>query len=130
MGVIDGRLAALGLTLPEPMKPPGSKRLAMVHALGDPGRITQRLRAVEYLPTAADFHDNAAVVNGFSDVIVELWAERTARPLDPGAGSSASQRPEHRRRNRGRRLTAAPAAGASRQGCRVRRSDKEARDGR
>jgi hypothetical protein len=57
--------------------------------LGDLDRVTQWLRAVGYVQTAPDFHDNAKVVNGFSDLIVELWGEdgRHARSA-PGQGPS------------------------------------------
>jgi enamine deaminase RidA (YjgF/YER057c/UK114 family) len=138
MGVIDSRLAELGLTLPEPMKPPGNFKLAEVHAgvcyvaghvpfdgstvlvegvvgrdltleegyeaarltalsilatlkqeLSDLDRVTRWLRAVGYVQTAPDFHDNAAVVNGFSDLIVELWGERGRHARSaPGQGPS------------------------------------------
>jgi hypothetical protein len=39
--------------------------------------------------TAPGFHDNARVVNGFSDLIVEIWGDagRHARSA-PGQGSS------------------------------------------
>jgi enamine deaminase RidA (YjgF/YER057c/UK114 family) len=58
-------------------------------ALGDLDRVTRWLRAVGYVQTAPDFHDNAKVVNGFSDLIVEIWGEagRHARSA-PGQGPS------------------------------------------
>jgi hypothetical protein len=128
----------LGLTLPEPMTPPGNFKLVNVyegvayiaghppisgteilvqgvvghdlsldegyaaarltalsilaslkHELGDLDRVTQWLRAVGYVQTAPGFHDNAKVVNGFSNLIVELWGEsgRHARSA-PGQGPS------------------------------------------
>ena len=57
--------------------------------LGDLDRVTRWLRAVGYVQSAPDFHDNAKVVNGFSDLIVELWGEdgRHARSA-PGQGPS------------------------------------------
>ena len=57
--------------------------------LGEIDRVTQWLRAVGYVQTAPDFHDNAKVLNGFSDLIVELWGEngRHARSA-PGQGPS------------------------------------------
>lgn len=57
--------------------------------LGDLDRITQWLRAVGYVHCAPGFDQNAAVVNGFSDLIVELWGEagRHARS-SPGQGPS------------------------------------------
>lgn len=138
MSRIEARLNQLGLTLPQPMKPPGNFELVTVHEgiafiaghtaidgtdvlvegvvgrdltvdegyeaarltglsilaslkqeLGDLDRVTRWLRAVGYVQTASDFHDNTAVVNGFSDLIVELWGEagRHARSA-PGQGPS------------------------------------------
>jgi enamine deaminase RidA (YjgF/YER057c/UK114 family) len=59
------------------------------HELGQLDRVRKWLRAVGYVHTAPDFHDNAKVVNGFSDLIVELWGEagRHARSA-PGQGPS------------------------------------------
>jgi enamine deaminase RidA (YjgF/YER057c/UK114 family) len=138
MGEIDDRLADLGVTLPEPMAPPGNFELVTVHAgiayvsghapidgsrvlvegtvggdltldegyraarltglsilaslkdtLGDLDRVPRWLRAVGYVHAAPGFHDNAKVVNGFSDLIVELWGDagRHARSA-PGQGPS------------------------------------------
>ena len=58
-------------------------------ALGDLDRVTSWLRAVGYVQSAPDFHDNAKVVNGFSDLIVEVWGDagRHARSA-PGQGPS------------------------------------------
>lgn len=58
-------------------------------ALGDLDRVTRWLRAVGYVHAAPGFHDNAKVVNGFSDLIVEVWGEpgRHARSA-PGQGPS------------------------------------------
>jgi enamine deaminase RidA (YjgF/YER057c/UK114 family) len=57
--------------------------------LGDLDRVTQWLRAVGYVQSAPDFHENAKVVNGFSDLIVAIWGEagRHARSA-PGQGPS------------------------------------------
>ena len=57
--------------------------------LGDLDRVTKWLRAVGYVQTAPDFHDNAKIVNGFSDLIVEIWGDvgRHARSA-PGQGPS------------------------------------------
>ncbi len=57
--------------------------------LGDLDRVTQWLRAVGYVQSAPDFHENAKVVNGFSDLIVEIWGDagRHARSA-PGQGPS------------------------------------------
>ena len=52
-------------------------------------RVTEWLRAVGYVQTAPGFSDNAKVVNGFSDLIVDLWGDagRHARSA-PGQGPS------------------------------------------
>jgi enamine deaminase RidA (YjgF/YER057c/UK114 family) len=57
--------------------------------LGDLDRVTRWLRAVGYVQSAPDFHENAKIVNGFSDLIVEIWGEagRHARSA-PGQGPS------------------------------------------
>ena len=57
--------------------------------LGELDRVTEWVRAVGYVQTAAGFSDNAKVVNGFSDLIVDLWGEsgRHARSA-PGQGPS------------------------------------------
>jgi enamine deaminase RidA (YjgF/YER057c/UK114 family) len=57
--------------------------------LGDLDRITQWLRAVGYVQCVPEFGQNPAVVNGFSDLIVELWGDagRHVRSA-PGQGPS------------------------------------------
>jgi enamine deaminase RidA (YjgF/YER057c/UK114 family) len=62
---------------------------SLKHELGNLDRVTRWLRAVGYVQTAPGFHDNAKVVNGFSDLIVEIWGEagRHARSA-PGQGPS------------------------------------------
>jgi enamine deaminase RidA (YjgF/YER057c/UK114 family) len=57
--------------------------------LGDLDRVTRWLRAVGYVQSVPGFHDNAKVVNGFSDLIVQLWGDngRHARSA-PGQGPS------------------------------------------
>ena len=62
---------------------------SLKQALGDLDRVTRWLRAVGYVQSAPGFHDNAKVVNGFSDLIVELWGDagRHARSA-PGQGPS------------------------------------------
>jgi len=62
---------------------------SLKHGLGDLDRVTKWLRAVGYVQSAPDFHDNAKVVNGFSDLIVEVWGDagRHARSA-PGQGPS------------------------------------------
>ncbi len=57
--------------------------------LGDLDRVTSWVRAVGYVQTSPDFHDNAKVVNGFSDLIVEVWGERGRHARSaPGQGPS------------------------------------------
>ena len=62
---------------------------SLKHALGDLDRVSRWLRAVGYVHAAPGFHDNTKVVNGFSDLIVEIWGEagRHARSA-PGQGPS------------------------------------------
>jgi enamine deaminase RidA (YjgF/YER057c/UK114 family) len=57
--------------------------------LGDLDLVTEWVRAVGYVHAAPGFGQNAAVVNGFSDLIVELWGEvgEHARSA-PGQGPS------------------------------------------
>jgi enamine deaminase RidA (YjgF/YER057c/UK114 family) len=57
--------------------------------LGDLDRVTKWLRAVGYVQTAPDFHDNATIVNGFSDLIVEIWGDAGSHARSaPGQGPS------------------------------------------
>ena len=57
--------------------------------LGELDRVTQWLRAVGYVQCAPGFERNPLVVNGFSDLIVDLWGDagRHARSA-PGQGPS------------------------------------------
>jgi enamine deaminase RidA (YjgF/YER057c/UK114 family) len=57
--------------------------------LGELDRLTQWIRAVGYVHCAPGFAQNTQVVNGFSDLIVELWGDagRHARSA-PGQGPS------------------------------------------
>jgi enamine deaminase RidA (YjgF/YER057c/UK114 family) len=138
MSRIESRLEELGLTLPEPLVPPGNFQLVKVHdglgyvaghgpfdgstvlvegligrdltledgyeaarlvglsilaslkrELGDLDRVTSWVRVVGYVHCAPGFGENARVLNGFSDLIVELWGEpgRHARSA-PGQGPS------------------------------------------
>jgi enamine deaminase RidA (YjgF/YER057c/UK114 family) len=136
--LIERRLHELGLTLPQPLVPPGTFRLVKIHGglayiaghgpfdgatppvqglvgrdltleeayeaarltglsilaslkreLGDLDRVTEWIRAVGYVHCEPGFAQNAAVVNGFSDLIVALWGDagRHARSA-PGQGPS------------------------------------------
>ena len=140
---IDAKLKQMGLSLPQPIVPPGNYEPIVVHAglayvaghgpfdgqrllvrgivgrdltleegyeaarltalsilaslrlaLGDLDRVTQWLRVVGYVHCAPNFQQNAAVVNGFSDLIVELWGEagKHARSA-PGQGPSPLHAP-------------------------------------
>jgi enamine deaminase RidA (YjgF/YER057c/UK114 family) len=62
---------------------------SLKRTLGDLDRVAEWLRAVGYVQTAPGFSDNAKVVNGFSDLILELWGDsgRHARSA-PGQGPS------------------------------------------
>jgi enamine deaminase RidA (YjgF/YER057c/UK114 family) len=141
VGVIEERLEALGLRLPEPFVQAGREynfRVVKVHGglayvaghgpfdgatplvrgrlgddltveqgyeaarltalailaslkqeLGELDHVTEWLRAVGYVQAAPGFDQNPLVVNGFSDLIVELWGDagRHARSA-PGQGPS------------------------------------------
>jgi enamine deaminase RidA (YjgF/YER057c/UK114 family) len=67
---------------------------SLKHELGSLDRVTEWIRAVGYVQAAPGFHENPLVVNGFSDLIVELWGEdgRHARSA-PGQGPSPSNVP-------------------------------------
>lgn len=57
--------------------------------LGDLDRVTRWIRAVGYVHGAPGFHQNAAVTNGFSDLIVELWGDAGHHARSsPGQGPS------------------------------------------
>jgi hypothetical protein len=62
---------------------------SLKQTLGDLDCVTEWLRAVGYVQTAPGFSDNAKVVNGFSDLILELWGDsgRHARSA-PGQAPS------------------------------------------
>ena len=62
---------------------------SLARELGDLDRVTEWIRAVGYVQSAPEFEQNATVVNGFSDLIVELWGDagRHARSA-PGQGPS------------------------------------------
>ncbi|MGH3104926.1 MAG: RidA family protein [Gaiellaceae bacterium] len=68
----------------------GLSMLASLKAeLDDLDRVTQWIRAVGYVHCEPGFAQNATVVNGFSDLIIELWGDagRHARSA-PGQGPS------------------------------------------
>jgi len=138
MGRIESYLEELGVTLPEPLIPPGTFQLVKAHnglayiaghgpfegptplvqglvgrdltvdegyqaarltglsmlaslkrEFGELDRVTEWIRAVGYVHCAPDFGQNATVVNGFSDLIVELGGDagRHVRSA-PGQGPS------------------------------------------
>ena len=135
---IEQKLAAMGVSLPEPVVAFGNYELVTVHGglayvaghgpaagstalvqglvgddldldegyeaarltalsmlaslkreLGELDRVTRWIRAVGYVHTAPGFGQNAQVLDGFSDLIVELWGDagRHARSA-PGQGPS------------------------------------------
>ncbi len=57
--------------------------------LGDLDRVTEWIRVVGYVHCEPGFSENATVVDGFSDLIVDLWGDagRHARSA-PGQGPS------------------------------------------
>jgi enamine deaminase RidA (YjgF/YER057c/UK114 family) len=67
---------------------------SLKHELGDLDRVTEWIRAVGYVHCEPAFGQNAGVVNGFSDLIIELWGEagRHARSA-PGQGPSPLNTP-------------------------------------
>ena len=81
------------LTLDEGYQAARATALAILASLkrelGDLDRITEWVKVVGYVHCAPDFQQNAAVLNGFSDLIVELWGDagRHARSA-PGQGPS------------------------------------------
>lgn len=81
------------LTLEEGYRAAGLTALSILAslrlALCDLDRVTEWLKVVGYVQSAPGFEQNAKVVNGFSDLIVELWGDsgRHARSA-PGQGPS------------------------------------------
>jgi len=62
---------------------------SLKHTLGELDRVLRWLRAVGYVQTAPGFHDNAKVLNGFSDLIVEVWGDAGCHARSaPGQGPS------------------------------------------
>ena len=98
-GPFDGRTVLMqgvigrDLTLEEGYEAARLTALSMLASLksvlGDLDRVSQWIRVVGYVHSAPDFNENAKVVNGFSDLVVELWAAagRHARSA-PGQGPS------------------------------------------
>lgn len=78
------------LTIDEGYEAARLTALSIIASLrNDLDRVTRWLRAVGYVQSAPDFHENAKVMNGFSDLIIEIWGEagRHARSA-PGQGPS------------------------------------------
>jgi hypothetical protein len=98
-GPFDGRsllaqgVVGVDLTLEEGYDAARLTALSMLASLeqelGDLDRITQWLKVAGYVHCTPGFNDNAAVVDGFSDLIVNLWGDagRHARSA-PGQGPS------------------------------------------
>jgi enamine deaminase RidA (YjgF/YER057c/UK114 family) len=82
-----------GVTLEEGYRAAHLAGLSMLaslkRVLGDLDRVTRWVHAVGYVHAAPGFHNHAKVVNGFSDLIVEIWGDpgRHARSA-PGQGSA------------------------------------------
>jgi enamine deaminase RidA (YjgF/YER057c/UK114 family) len=90
--LVEGAVGA-GATLEDGYRAARLTGLSMIASLrkvlGDLDRVTRWLRAIGYVQAAPGFHENAKVVNGFSDLIVEVWGDagRHARSA-PGQGRS------------------------------------------
>src|SRR4029453_7933700 len=93
MSRIESRLEELGLTLPEALVLPGNFQLVKVHdglrSVRRHAPLSSRRGAVGFFHCPPGFGENPRVLNGFSDLIVELWGEagRHARSA-PGQGPS------------------------------------------
>ena len=70
----------------------------MKDEFGELGRVTKWLRAVGYVQTAPWFHDYAKIVNGFSDLIIDIWGEvgRIARRRGEAVRPLAQERLDRR----------------------------------
>jgi enamine deaminase RidA (YjgF/YER057c/UK114 family) len=81
-GYEAARLTALGILA------------SLKQELGSLDRVTEWIRAVGYVQGAPGFDQGPLVLNGFSDLIVELWGDagRHARSA-PGQGPSPSNVP-------------------------------------
>lgn len=90
--LVEGAVGA-GVTLEEGYRAARLTGLSMLASLrsvlGDLDRVTRWLRAVGYVQAGPGFDEHAKVVNGFSDLIVEVWGDagRHARSA-PGQGPS------------------------------------------
>jgi enamine deaminase RidA (YjgF/YER057c/UK114 family) len=90
--LVEG-LVGRDLTLDEGYEAARLTALSMLASLkrelGDLDRVTAWIRVVGYVHCVPGFAQNAKVVNGFSDLIVELWGDagRHARSA-PGQGPS------------------------------------------
>jgi enamine deaminase RidA (YjgF/YER057c/UK114 family) len=90
---IAQRVVGRDLTLEEAYQAARSTGLSMLASLkrelGELDRVIEWIRAVCYVYCEPGFAQNAAVTNGFSDLIVDLWGEagRHARS-SPGQGPS------------------------------------------
>ena len=86
-------LVGRDLTLDEAYDAARTTALSMLASLrlelGSLDRVTGWIRAVGYVHCVPGFEQNALVLNGFSDLIVELWGDagRDARSA-PGQGPS------------------------------------------
>src|SRR5215208_2542081 len=88
--MIEERLRELGLELPAPLaSPPGVRlpfELVRVHGdvayvsglkqeLGELDRVTAWLKVLGFVKCGPDFNVTPAAINGFTDLIIELWGD-------------------------------------------------------
>lgn len=88
--VWKGKLGA-DLSLEEGRQAAALTALNMVRILGDAGFDLDRLRWIKVLGMVnshPDFHDQAAVVNGFSELILELFGEERGLPARSAMGAA------------------------------------------
>jgi enamine deaminase RidA (YjgF/YER057c/UK114 family) len=75
--VIQDRLRELGLRLPAPVQAPPGVRLpfAFIRVHGDLDRVTGWVKALGFVNCAEGFTATPGPINGFSDLILELWGD-------------------------------------------------------
>ena len=82
--IYEGKLGA-ELTVEEGYKaacgdqPPG----ALKHYLGDLDRVAEIVKVLGFVASTPDFHDQVAVMHGFSDLMVQVFGERPNTPVRP-----------------------------------------------
>jgi hypothetical protein len=96
---IEKRLSELGLTLPAPMRTPPGVTLSFpwVRVHGDRAYVSGHgplqadawLRVFGMVNTARGFVRTPAVINGFSDLIVQLWGPERGSHARSAVGQAA-----------------------------------------